>query len=76
MIRTGRHLSEEALSGGDSMVRERDNMGRTWVDGVARRESENQCLDREPLKGVVKKEAPVAAAAAAMVVEFDGGGDA
>lgn len=44
------------------------------MDGVARRESESQCLDREPLKEVAKKEAPVAAAAAAMVVKFDGGG--
>lgn len=70
MNRTGRHLSEKALSGADSMARERDNMGKTWVDGVERRESESQCLDREPLMRVVKNEAPVAAAAA-MAVEFD-----
>lgn len=53
------------------MARERDKMGTIWVDGVARRESESQCLDREPLRGVVKKEAPAAVAvAAAMVVEI------
>lgn len=69
MTVASRHLSEKALSGADLTARGRGNKGNTWVDGVARGESESQGLDREPLMGVVKKETPVAAAG--MVMELD-----